>query len=144
MHTTYVERNNSNAEVFRRANEQIRIETPEGKTPKQIVEFVTCYKNSRMKRLARIHKMPKEHPVRHITFATNPPSPNLILPWIPPNRRVGRPRFKWVTEALSDMWTNVASIHPHVAQIFDRHGNEHQHEILVREISSPQPRFLFK
>ena len=50
MKTTYVERNNSNAEVFRRANEHIRNETPQGKEPKQSRQFLTCYKNKRMKR----------------------------------------------------------------------------------------------
>ena len=142
MTTTFVERNNSNAEVFRRANEQIQNETPEGKAPKRVKEFITCYKSSRMKRLARLYQMPNEHPVRHITFAPPPPNTNLITPWIPPNRRVGRPRFKWVTETLNDMWTNLASIHPHITQIFDRQGNEHQHEIIIEEIGSPQPRFL--
>ena len=144
MKTTYVERNNSNAEVFRRANEHIRNETPQGKEPKQIRQLLACYKNSRMKRLARIHAMPRDHPVRHITFDTNQPNPNLILPWIPPNRRVGRPRYKWVTETLNDMWTNLASIHPHVTQSFDRTGNEHQHEIIRKEMNSVEPRFFFK
>ena len=144
MTTTYVERNNSNAEVFRKANELIQNETPEGKTVKHVQEFVKIYKNSRMKRLARIYQLPREHPVRYITFAANTPNPNLITPWIPPNRRVGRPRFKWVTETLSDMWTNLASIHPHLSPTFDREGNERQHALIKREINSPEPRFLFK
>ena len=76
MTTTYVERNNTNAEVFRRANEKIRQETQEGKIPKQIVPFVTSYLNSRMKRLARIYKMRDGHPVKPITLA--------------PSREIGR------------------------------------------------------
>ena len=58
MTTTYKERNNLNAEVFRRANDQIQQETEEGKLPQKIMPFVTCYLNGRMKKLARIHKMP--------------------------------------------------------------------------------------
>ena len=68
MTTTYVDRSNSNAEVFRRANELIKNETDPAKKPREIIPFVTCYLNSRMKRLARLNKMEKEHPVRHITF----------------------------------------------------------------------------
>ena len=105
MTTTYVERNNSNAEVFRRANEKIQQETPDGKIPKQIVPFVTSYLNSRMKKLARISRMQNEHPVKHITLAPN--TEGNIIPWNPPNRRVGRPRFKWVTETTKDMWNNI-------------------------------------
>ena len=51
---TYVERANMNAAVFRKANDAIRNETLEGKAPKLVKPFVTCYLNSRMKRLARI------------------------------------------------------------------------------------------
>ena len=42
MTTTYVERSNTNAEVFRRANDAIENETPHGKTPKKVKPFVTC------------------------------------------------------------------------------------------------------
>ena len=70
MTTTYVERNNTNAEVFRGANEKIRQETQEGKIPKQIVPFVTSYLNSRMKRLARIYKMRDGHPVNTHNIST--------------------------------------------------------------------------
>ena len=68
LNTTYVERANTNAAVFRKANEAIRNETPEGKTAKLVKPFVTCYLNSRMNRLARIKKMPRDYPVRHITL----------------------------------------------------------------------------
>ena len=87
---TYVGRNNSNADVFKRANEQIRNETLQEKELKQIKQLLTCYKNSRMNRLAVIHAMPRDHPVRHITFDTKHPNPNLILPWIPPQPQSGQ------------------------------------------------------
>ena len=117
MKTLYFARENSNAEVFRRANEEIRKETPDGKIPKTIKPFVTCYLNSRMKRLARVHRMNHDHAVRHITFA---PDPNQhIVPWTPPNRRVGRPRYKWVTETIKEMWHNIRHEHTHIPQAFD-------------------------
>ena len=141
MTTTYVERNNSNAEVFRKANEAIKQETPENKIPATAKPFVTCYLNSRMKRLARIHNMPKEHPVRHITIGPNPD--NNCVPWNPPNRRVGRPRFKWVTEAVGDIWANIRHEHPSIPQAFDRKvENKRQHEAVkdvMKNASSPAP-----
>ena len=146
MKTTYVERNNSNAEVFRRADEAIQHETPAGKPQKIARPFFTCYKNSRMKRLARVFNLPDDHPVKQIIFASNDDT-SLILPWIPPNRRVGRPRFKWVTELSSDMWTSMASIHPTAPNAFDREGNTTQHDILketILSVSSSEPAFLFK
>jgi len=143
MKTTYVERGNSNAEVFRRANEEIQNETPEGKTPKKIKPFVTCYLNSRMKRLARVHKMKHDHAVRHITFAPDPKK--RIVPWNPPNRRVGRPRFKWVTKTIKDMWHNIRHEHAHITQAFDR-DNSLQHEAIKQSIDSlaSDPSYLFK
>ena len=89
--------------------------------------------------------MPSNHPVRHITFAPPPRGhKNLLLPWIPPNRRVGRPRFKWVTETLNDMWTNMASITPSMNSNFDKEGNEQQHMTIQSEMTSPRPGSLFK
>ena len=82
MNTTYVERTNTNAEVIRRANELIKSETPEGKCPKVVKPFVHSYLNARMKRLARIRLMPREHPVRHITMA--PDARSRFVPWDPP------------------------------------------------------------
>ena len=49
MQTTYVDRLNTNAEVFRRANVEIENETRNGTIPKVVKPFVTCYLNSRMK-----------------------------------------------------------------------------------------------
>ena len=144
MTTSFVERHNSNAEVFRRANETLRHETPPGKTPKIIKPFVTCYLNSRMKRLARIHKMPKEHPVRHITIGPDPE--NNCVPWNPSNRRVGRPRFQWITETVGDIWANIRHEHIDIPQQFDRKVvNKRQHEAVKNAMhsSTSSPSFLF-
>ena len=143
MTTTYVDRSNSNAEVFRRANELIKNETDPAKKPREIIPFVTCYLNSRMKRLARLNKMEKEHPVRHITFG--PDAKQRLVPWEPPNRRVGRPRFKRVTETIKNMWHNVSNLHAHIPQTFDN-DNTHMHEAIKHNIQTEDvnPAFLFK
>ena len=125
METTFVERNNTNEEVFRRANEHIQNETREGKIPKKVIPFVKSYLNNRMKRLARLNNLEHDHPVRHITFGPN--NENKTIPWNPPNRRVGRPRFKWVTETIKNIWENMRHLHTHIPQTFDNNNTE-QHE----------------
>ena len=96
-----------------------------------------------MKRLARLYNMPNEHPFRHVTFA--PHLKNNIAPWIPGNRKVGRPRFKWVTETLKDMWTNIAHSHTHITQAFDKNEDDQQHEAISHclDEQASNPPFLF-
>ena len=146
MTTTFVERNNSNAEVFRRANEQIQNETEDGAKPKKVVPFVTCYLNSRMKKLSRIYKMLNEHPVEHITLALN--AEGHIIPWTSPNRRVGRPRFKWVTETMKEIWNNIRTQppHTHIERNFShKEPNTQQHDAIKTSLTqtASSPSFLF-
>ena len=143
MQTTYVDRSNTNAEVFRRANVEIENETRNGTIPKVVKPFVTCYLNSRMKRLARIHRMNCNEAVRHVTFAPDPD--HAIKPWTPPNRRVGRPRFKWVTETIKDMWNNIKHEYTHIPQMFDE-NNKLQQKAIRESIdnAASDPPFLFK
>ena len=127
MNTTHVDRTNSNAEVFRRANDLIKSETADGKIPKIVKPFVKCYLDSRMKRLTRIYKMNRKHPVRHITLGPDPD--DNCVPWNPPNRRVGRPRFNWVTETVGDIWATIRHDSPNTTQIYDRKvANKRQHD----------------
>ena len=93
--------------------------------------------------LAKVHKMNYDHAVRHITFAPDPHQN--IVPWNPPNRRVGRPRFKWVTETIKDMWHNIRHEHAHIPQAFDR-DNSLQHEAIKQSIDSlaSDASYLFK
>ena len=78
MTTTYVERANTNLEVFRKANEQLRTETREGKKIKTVKPFITCYKNARINNLVRLWKTNDDNPVKHITFQPN--NENRIIP----------------------------------------------------------------
>ena len=128
---------------FRKANDAIRNEIPDGKTPKLVKPFVTCYLNSRMKRLARIKNMPRDHPVRRITLAQH--ANNHTVPWGPPNRRVGRPRFKWVTGTNKNGWDNIKSTHPEIQRTFD-HNDTQQHDVIHARLNTSvsDPIFLFK
>ena len=75
--------------------------------------------------------MSNGHAVRRITFA---PDPNhSITPWTPPYRRVGRPRFKWVTETIKNMWHNIRHEYTHLPQVFDE-DDVSQHEAITHAI----------
>ena len=143
MKTTFVDRSNTNENVFKRANEIIESETREGKEAKKVKPFVNIYKNSRIKRLVRVRAMKDDHPVKCITFGPDPTG--RIVPWDPPNRRVGRPRFKWVTETIKTVWENIRHTHPHISPHFDNDSPQ-QHEAITtsfEEVASI-PQYLFK
>ena len=142
MNTTYVERNNTHAEVFGQASEQIKSETPEGEIPKIVKPFVHSYLHARMKRLARIRLMPRQHLVRHITLA--PDARSRLVPWDPPSRRVGGSRFKWVTETVQDVWNNMRHSHQNIPQPFDNQ-NAQQHEAVNQGLidQTSVPAFLY-
>ena len=54
MKTTFVDRANTNQKVFETANRNIREGTDMKKKTKLVVKFGRAYRNSRLKRLARI------------------------------------------------------------------------------------------
>ena len=139
--TTFIQRANTNSQVFNKANACIRDITPANRTPKQVVPFIRSYQNSRMKRLARITKLPHTHPVRESTLRVDG-----ITPWDPPNKRVGRPKYKWVTETAKDIWTNIKNSLPaHIRYLpFDINNQEIQNALKVALSSDAhKPTYLF-
>ena len=85
--TTFVDRTKSHAEVYRLANEKIKEHCPERKKPKTIIPFSHAYKNAKTKRIAKIFKLDRQHPVRFATFKTTTSTPtNTLQPWDPPNK----------------------------------------------------------
>ena len=105
-----------------KTNDAIGNETLEEKTPKQVTAFVTCYLNNRMKRLARIRKMAGVHLVHHNTLPQQ--INNDTVPWDPKNRRVDRPRFKWVIETIQFFWDCIESTHPEIQQTLDNNDTQ--------------------
>ncbi len=66
MQTTYIDRSNSNANVFERCQHKMDAEEGENKT---IVTFREAYRRSRMKRMAKI--ITNRKTITHKTTQTN-------------------------------------------------------------------------
>ena len=84
METTYINRENTNEEVYRRANAKAR-------TDNAIRPLSQVLKEKRIKLLGHIVRRPGEHPQHQITFYTRS-----LIPRTVDKRRVGRPRLSWI------------------------------------------------
>lgn len=96
MATTYIDRQNTNDEVIRRANECLG----EGR---EIELFNETHNNRRMKLAAHLLRRGDDDPGRHCTYY-----PGTARPRENPCRRVGRPRIKWANATHSMLWRQAA------------------------------------
>ena len=92
--TTYIDRNNTNEEVIRQANQKLR----ELKPNKTFKQFHDLYTNSKTKKGLRILKLEQNNPIRAATFQEQTQA------WTYPNRLQGRPKTKWSEEVVGDLW----------------------------------------
>ena len=100
--TTFVNRENTNKKVFDLANEQVQ---REGGT-KEIIPFKKAYMCSKLKQLKRIINQNCNEPTRTVTFRRN------LEVWQQPNRRQGRPKYKWASRALIELWDEIKEKQP--------------------------------
>ena len=98
MATTFVNRANTNAEVFRRANMNV---TPQGHTPR-ICSIQESLSLRRMTLAGKILRLDNENPMRVVSFKRNSASPIEVL-----FRRVGRPRTQWTHSTLDIIWKYI-------------------------------------
>ena len=94
METTYINRANTNEEVYRRANAEARTAGENHIRPlSQVLQ------EKRIKLLGHIIRRPREHPQRQTTFCTRS-----LIPRTVDKRRVGRPRLSWTHETMKVAW----------------------------------------
>ena len=94
MSTTYIDRTNTNHEVYRRANLEM------GRGAEEIIRPLSdVLQEKRRKVLGHIIRRPRDHPQHQATFATRN-----LLPQQVEQRRVGRPRAAWTYETMKDCW----------------------------------------
>jgi len=98
MVTTFVDRNNTNDEVFRRANQQVAPSSPE----KTICSIQTILQDRRISLVGHILRQNNDHPIRTVTFKRDSAAPMEVL-----HRRVGRPRKQWIFESLNIIWFRI-------------------------------------
>lgn len=94
MTTTYIDRANTNEEVFRRANAAMS-DGHHG----YIRPLSEVLQEKRKKLLGHIIRRPRDHPQHQTTFATR-----TLIPRTTERRRVGRPRAAWTYETMKDSW----------------------------------------
>ena len=97
MDTTFVNRENSNKRVFEVANS---IKNPNQVPNKNILPFGTYINNKQAAALKHTIRADNNDPLRQAALIPNTP----FIAGID-NRRVGRPRGKWVIKTYEYMWT---------------------------------------
>ena len=95
MKTTYVDRANTNEEVFRNAHAQMK----EGEVIKPLSKIYLERKQLFYCKVATAHE---EDPIKTITFQQNTLTPRIHVP-----RRVGRPKTKWASSEGRRLWNRM-------------------------------------
>ena len=124
MSTTYIDRANTNHEVYRRANLEMGLGAEEIIRPLSEV-----LQEKRRKVLGHIIRRPRDHPQHQATFPTRN-----LLPQQVEHRRVGRPRAAWTYETMKDCWCR--KFHNVPIQIQNR---EHREQIKTCALNWEDP-----
>ena len=116
LHTTFINRANTNEFVFQKANEAVG-STSVGPNRK-IKPLTEILASKRLKLLGHVLRRERRHPLHQVTFASN-----RAIPRTPNIRRVGRPRKCWTLENMARAWDILRTQDAHHAQIpFDRNN----------------------
>ena len=107
LQTTYVNRQNTNEEVFKRANSRINsfaerhIREDRFRSRKEIIPISKYYEDQRRKLVVQIINAPQADPIRGATADAN----LRLIEYS--TKRVGRPRNNWWTFALNQYWDHI-------------------------------------
>eukprot|EP00969_Alexandrium_andersonii_P019649 857513-Alexandrium_andersonii.AAC.1 len=102
MKTTFVNRANSNREVFRRAEAELNRGRPEGAKWKRIMKLSDYYEYLKLYRYARLVAAPEGDPSAAATFDRETLGKHQHG-----KRRVGRPRLNWVEVTQKQFWNRM-------------------------------------
>ena len=99
MEITFINRGNTNHEVFRRANWHMRARS--GHSAR--IEAISCLlRKRRISLVGHALKQDKGHLLRNISFQNHTPIPVGVL-----YRRQGYPRIKWMDSTLKITWDEI-------------------------------------
>ena len=98
MTTIYIDRNNTNEEVFHRANTKLE----EDGNAHRLVQFSTAYQRRKLMLLQNIIAFPDDDPVKQATFDPKTLKRNELG-----FKRVGRPRLNWTEQTMEEYWTEI-------------------------------------
>ena len=97
INTTFIDRRNTNAEVYRRTNEAAA--TRNNPMPKLTWSIKQCLGEKRIKLTGHILKADNRDPMRQVSFRRDS-----AAPYAPLFRRPGRPRKNWLATSLALCW----------------------------------------
>ena len=100
VNTTYIDRRNTNAEVYRRAN--LAIKTRQGNDTTLTWTIRQCIEEKRIKLTGHLLRADDSYPMRQVSFQNNSASP-----YLPLFRRPGRPPKNWMISSLELCWNNT-------------------------------------
>ena len=105
MKTTYIHRQNTNLEVYRRANAELAKHPNSKNKATKILNLKAIYRKAKFKTMNQI--IQKTNPTNtEATFRRN------LETRLHTNRRVGRPRNHWATETLKEIWEIIRNTNP--------------------------------
>lgn len=103
MSTTYINRANTNLEVYRRANQAIA--TRQGQDSSLTWSIQQCIEVKRIKLTGHLLRANNNDPMRQVSFLNDS-----AAPYRPNSRRPGRPRKNWMVTSLELCWKKLHNI----------------------------------
>ena len=117
LHTTYIQRQNTNEYVYRRANEIAN------GAIKPLTEILA---ERKMRLLGHVLRRERQHPLHQSTFSTSS-----AIPRETNYRRVGRPRQFWTTTTMERAWELMKSEDTSLPQVSFDKSNRHIREMII-------------
>ena len=134
LHTTYINRNNTNDYVYKRANEVTN--APIAGIHRKIKPLTEVLGERRLKLLGHVQRRDRQHPLHQTAFKTQS-----AVPRETDQRRVGRPRKFWTTENMEKAWNIIASNDISVPKVpFNKHDRAIR-ETIIDHAKRYQPPF---
>ena len=124
LHTTFVQRQNTNEYVYRRANEIVNAPTEgDGRKIRPLTEVL---EQRHLKLLGHVLRRDRQHPMHQAAFKTQ-----YAIPRETEQRRVGRPRQFWTTTNMEKAW-NVIKVNDGTASNlpFNKHDRNMREKMI--------------
>ena len=124
LHTTFVQRNNTNEYVYKRANEVLGAPTEGVET--KIKPLTEVLAQKRLKLLGHVVRRERQHPLHQSAFKTQS-----AVPRETEHRRIGWPRKFWTTTNMEKAWITIKSLDTSIRDIpFNKHDREIREKII--------------
>ena len=117
LHTTYIQRQNTNKYVYRRANEIAN------GVIKPLTEILA---ERKIRLLGHVLRRERQHPLHQSTFSTSS-----AIPRETNYRKVGRPRQFWTTTTMERAWEIMKFEDTSLPQVSFDKSNRHIREIFI-------------